>query len=155
MEGTKLKVVLLGDGEVGKTTWLKRLIDERFETKYIATLGVEVENYITVTNSGEVINLEFWDTAGQEKFGGYRNGYYYDSDAAIIFYDLTSLTSAENVSRWQRDFIAACPDKPILSVGTKTDQPDQRVNLDTLTISSRTGDNIMQVIPELLTLMGY
>lgn len=59
----------------GKTTFVKRHLTGEFEKKYVATLGVEVHPLVFHTNRGQ-IRFNVWDTAGQEKFGGLRDGYY-------------------------------------------------------------------------------
>ena len=69
------KLVLVGDGGVGKTTFVKRHLTGEFEKKYVATLGVEVHPLPFNTSRGEIY-FNVWDTAGQEKFGGLRDGYY-------------------------------------------------------------------------------
>lgn len=69
------KCVLVGDGGTGKTTFVKRHMTGEFEKKYVATLGVEVHPLVFHTNRGK-IRFNVWDTAGQEKFGGLRDGYY-------------------------------------------------------------------------------
>jgi GTPase SAR1 family protein len=69
------KCVLVGDGGTGKTTFVKRHLTGEFEKKYVATLGVEVHPLVFHTNRGP-IRFNVWDTAGQEKFGGLRDGYY-------------------------------------------------------------------------------
>lgn len=68
------KVVLVGDGGVGKTTFVKRHISGEFEKRYMATMGVEVHPLKFSTNFGEIL-MNVWDTAGQEKLGGLRDGY--------------------------------------------------------------------------------
>jgi len=70
----EFKVVLVGDGGVGKTTFVKRHLTGEFEKKYIATLGVEVHPMEFFTTRGNV-KFMVWDTAGQEKLSGLRDGY--------------------------------------------------------------------------------
>ncbi|OXB70746.1 UNVERIFIED_CONTAM: hypothetical protein H355_003781 [Colinus virginianus] len=75
----EFKLILVGDGGVGKTTLVKRHLTGEFEKKYIPTLGVEVHPLKFQTNFGQII-FNVWDTAGQEKFGGLRDGYYIKVD---------------------------------------------------------------------------
>ena len=76
------KLVLVGDGGVGKTTFVKRHLTGEFEKKYVATLGVEVHPLPFHTNRGQIV-FNVWDTAGQEKFGGLRDGYYIQGEFII------------------------------------------------------------------------
>ncbi|GKE22726.1 GTP-binding nuclear protein Ran-3, partial [Tanacetum coccineum] len=69
------KLVIVGDGGTGKTTFVKRHLTGEFEKKYEPTIGVEVHPLDFFTNH-EKIRFNCWDTAGQEKFGGLRDGYY-------------------------------------------------------------------------------
>lgn len=70
----EFKLILVGDGGVGKTTFVRRHLTGEFEKRYVATLGVEVHPLLFHTNRGQ-IKFNVWDTAGQEKFGGLRDGY--------------------------------------------------------------------------------
>jgi GTP-binding nuclear protein Ran len=70
----QFKVLVVGDGGVGKTTFVKRHLTGEFEKKYLATVGAEVHPMKFWTNHGK-IELLIWDTAGQEKLGGLRDGY--------------------------------------------------------------------------------
>ena len=70
----EFKLVFVGDGGVGKTTFVKRHITGEFERRYIATVGVEVHPMVFYTNHG-AIRFNVWDTAGQEKLSGLRDGY--------------------------------------------------------------------------------
>ena len=96
------KVVLVGDGGVGKSTLVKRLLTGEFEKVYRATMGVEVTPLMFHTSAGPVM-LKIWDCAGQEKFGGLRDGYYILADAAIIAFDVTSRITFKNVHNWRED----------------------------------------------------
>merc|ERR1712137_1333061 len=99
--------VLVGDGGVGKTTLVKRHLTGEFEKKYIPTLGVEVHPLKFTTNCGP-LTFNVWDTAGQEKFGGLRDGYYIQGQCAIIMFDVTSRITYKNVPNWHRDLVRAC-----------------------------------------------
>ena len=70
----KWKLVLVGDGGVGKTTFVKRHKTGEFEKKYVPTLGAEVNPIDFVTKRGRIL-FNVWDTAGQEKYAGLRDGY--------------------------------------------------------------------------------
>ncbi|RCN36724.1 Ras family protein [Ancylostoma caninum] len=94
----------LGDGGTGKTTFVKRHLTGEFEKKYVATLGVEVHPLLFHTNRGQ-IRFNVWDTAGQEKFGGLRDGYYIQGQCAIIMFDVTARVTYKNVPNWHRDLV--------------------------------------------------
>uniref|UniRef100_A0A673A676 GTP-binding nuclear protein Ran n=1 Tax=Sphaeramia orbicularis TaxID=375764 RepID=A0A673A676_9TELE len=133
------KLVLVGDGGTGKTTFVKRHITGEFEKKYVATLGVEVHPLLFHTNRG-AIKFNVWDTAGQEKFGGLRDGYYIqgipqfllafflnNSQCAIIMFDVTSRVTYKNVPNWHRDLVRVCENIPIVLCGNKVDIKDRKV----------------------------
>jgi len=125
-------MILVGDGGVGKTTFVKRHLTGEFEKKYIATLGVEVHPLKFFTNRGPII-FNIWDTAGQEKFGGLRDGYYIQGQAAIVMFDVTSRITYKNVPNWHRDLIRVCENIPIVLVGNKVDIKDRKVKAKQIT----------------------
>jgi GTP-binding nuclear protein Ran len=128
MEGQipTVKCVLVGDGAVGKTTFVKRHISGEFEKKYEPTVGAEVRPIKFNTNYGPVC-FNVWDTAGQEKFGGLRDGYYIQSQCAIIMFDVTSRQTYKNVATWHRDVVRVCDNIPIVLCGNKVDVKDRKV----------------------------
>eukprot|EP00744_Colponema_vietnamica_P023225 GILI01033547.1.p1 GENE.GILI01033547.1~~GILI01033547.1.p1 ORF type:complete len:218 (-),score=48.56 GILI01033547.1:69-722(-) len=122
----QFKLVLVGDGGVGKTTFVKRHKTGEFEKKYVATLGVEVSSLTFHTSRGPIV-ANVWDTAGQEKFGGLRDGYYIGGQAAIMMFDVTSRITYRNVPVWYRDLTRVCENIPIVLVGNKVDVQDRQV----------------------------
>ncbi|EDW14206.1 GTP-binding nuclear protein Ran [Drosophila mojavensis] len=114
------KLVLVGDGGTGKSTFVKRHMTGEFEKRYLATMGIEVHPLKFHTSRGPLC-FNIWDTAGQEKFGGLREGYYIQAQCALIFFDVTSRTTYKNVPHWYRDLIRICGHIPIVLCGNKID----------------------------------
>jgi GTP-binding nuclear protein Ran len=131
-EAVTFKLVLVGDGGVGKTTFVKRHLTGEFEKKYVATLGVEVHPLGFTTNRGP-ITFNVWDTAGQEKFGGLRDGYYIQGQCAIIMFDVTSRITYKNVPTWHKDLVRVCENIPIVLCGNKVDIKDRKVKAKAIT----------------------
>jgi len=128
----EFKLILVGDGGVGKTTFVKRHLTGEFEKKYVATLGVEVHPLLFHTNRGP-IKFNVWDTAGQEKFGGLRDGYYIQGQCAIIMFDVTSRITYKNVPNWHRDLTRVCENIPIVLTGNKVEIKDRKVKAKQIT----------------------
>merc|ERR1712054_327169 len=128
----EFKLVLVGDGGVGKTTFVKRHLTGEFEKKYIATLGVEVHPMDFHTTKGRII-FNVWDTAGQEKFGGLRDGYYIGGQCGIIMFDVCSRITYANVPKWYKDLTRVCENIPIVLVGNKVDVKDRKVKAKQIT----------------------
>ena len=99
---------------------------------YPETLGVEVHPLVFYTNRG-AIQFNCWDTAGQEKFGGLRDGYYRQSQCAILMFDVTSLETYNNVSCWHEDLVRVCGNIPIVLCGNKVDVRDHQVKAKAIT----------------------
>jgi len=122
----EFKLVLVGDGGVGKTTFVKRHLSGEFEKKYVATIGVSVHPLVFHTNFGP-IRFNVWDTAGQEKYGQLRDGYYISGDCAIVMFDVTSRITYKHVPQWHRDLTRVCENIPMVLCGNKVEVKDRKV----------------------------
>lgn len=139
MEGQRpveFKLVLIGDGGVGKTTFVKRHLTGEYEKRYIATVGVEVHPLTFFTSRGPIC-FNVWDTAGQEKLSGLRDGYYIGGQCGIIMFDVTSRITYKNVPKWHRDLVRVCENIPIVLVGNKVDVKDRKVKAKQITFHRR------------------
>lgn len=115
------KLVLVGDGGVGKSTYLQALLGCNFERKYMPTLGVEVFPTTVRRGNASEVKYSVWDTAGQEKLGGLREGYYIGAERVVVMFDLTNPLSFRNAEKWAADVRAVVPDATIVLVGNKCD----------------------------------
>lgn len=131
-ETPEFKLILVGDGGVGKTTFVKRHKTGEFEKRYVATLGVEVHPLTFFTNRG-ALKFNVWDTAGQEMFGGLRDGYYIQGQCAIIMFDVTSRITYKNVPNWHRDLTRVCENIPVVLCGNKVEIKDRKVKAKQIT----------------------
>jgi GTP-binding nuclear protein Ran len=71
--------------------------------------------------------LNVWDTAGQEKLGGLRDGYYSGSNCGIVMFDVCSRITYHNIPIWYKDLVRVCENIPIVLVGNKVDVKDRKV----------------------------
>ena len=93
-----IKVILLGDSYVGKSSLLNRLINNEFSEQQ-ATIAIESRTY-TISLNEYSIRMQIWDTAGQEKFNSIISNYYKGTDVGIFIYSINKEESFENVKDW-------------------------------------------------------
>lgn len=129
METQRFKVIFVGDGGVGKTTFITRHLTGDFEKKYTPTEGVEVSPLTFTTSKGPMI-LNVWDCAGQEKYSGECDGYWNGANACVLMFDVTSRVSYENMNHWYSKVRSVCGDIPIVMCGNKVDVKDRKVFLE-------------------------
>ena len=119
-ENYELNILLIGDGGVGKTSLIKKILTDKFNEKYEPTIGVKISEIVFDTNRGD-ISAQIWDTAGQEKFGPLRENYYKKADMIILMFDVTSRITYKNIPNWYTNINKIKPDIPCVLVGNKVD----------------------------------
>ncbi|KAJ3330164.1 GTP-binding nuclear protein gsp1/Ran [Blyttiomyces sp. JEL0837] len=122
------KLVLVGDGGTGKTTFVKRHMTGEFEKKYVATLGVEVHPLTFSTNFGTIC-FNTWDTVKKSSVVSVT----VTSQCAIIMFDVTSRITYKNVPNWHRDLVRVCENIPIVLCGNKVDIKERKVKAKSIT----------------------
>ena len=96
-----IKIITIGDSNVGKTCCILRYCDNVFQSAVVNTLGVEMRtNLITLNN--KLVKISIFDTAGQEKFRSITQNYYNKVDGIIMMYDVTDRNSFNTLESWIR-----------------------------------------------------
>ena len=121
-----IKLILIGDSNVGKTTLLYKYIDN--ENKEDITPTVGLENKVKTTEiKGIKTKIQIWDTAGQEKFNSLTKNTFTNTDGILIVFDLTNKSSFNNIKNWIEDVkYKSDPKIKKIIVGNKSDLKDKR-----------------------------
>jgi len=122
----KLKMLLLGDAAVGKTSLIKQYIKGSFAKDYKMTIGTDIFTKDIVTNE-HTITLSIWDIAGQDRFKFFRQSFYRGSSGAMVIFDLTRYpTFNPNVVNWLKELWGFTGRIPVVLIGNKVDLADLR-----------------------------
>ncbi|KAJ3280525.1 Ras- protein Rab-23 [Borealophlyctis nickersoniae] len=116
-----VKILVVGNGSIGKSTMIRRFCKGHYEENYKKTIGVAyVEREIEVPEFGSV-RLMLWDTAGQEEFDAMTREYYKDTDAVVLAFSSTDRLSFETIKAWRDKVTAVCDDLAMVLVQNKID----------------------------------
>ena len=117
-----LKIVIVGDSGVGKSNFLLRFISGRYNSVYQPTIGSDFHSkIITLPKTKQNIKLQFWDTAGQEKYRAINKIYFQKVQGIILAYDITCRESYERLGDWVKLINDNIDYAPILLIGNKVD----------------------------------
>lgn len=133
-DATQLKVVMVGNSSVGKSSIVRRFCFNTFKDKYKPTAGVDFfSKKFAISNSQSVVLLQIWDVGGKQLEGKMLDHYLEKCNAICCVYDVTSLSSLENVQTWKECICRVFQDKPLpymMLVGNKSDILQKEVSAD-------------------------
>jgi Ras-related protein Rab-23 len=127
-EEFRFKIVVIGDGAVGKTSLIKKYTKGTFEKDYVKTIGAQFSKFNKEIN-GDMIRLIFWDIAGQDDFNFLHHLFYKEAKAAIIVYSLEEnelgKSSFTHIKNWHEVVVKNCGNIPIILFANKVDLVDE------------------------------
>ena len=122
-----LKIVMLGDTTVGKTSIINSYLNKDFSQDMLSNIGIDKNNKKIKMKDGNEIKLVIWDTAGQERFHSVATSTIKSAQGVIVSFDLTNEKTFKSVSRWLNDIKDNNNNIPILLFGNKCDMLEERV----------------------------
>lgn len=122
-----LKIIIIGNSGVGKSSLLLRFTDNSFSPSFIATIGIDFK-IKTIDVDGKCVKLQIWDTAGQERFRGITTAYYRGAQAAMVVYDISDRVSFDAIENiWMKTLTKQLP---VLVIGNKSDLTNRQVTIE-------------------------
>jgi len=126
-----LKVIILGDSGVGKTSLMNQYVNKKFSASYKATIGADFLTKEVVMDDDRVVTLQLWDTAGQERFQSLGVAFYRGADCCVLVYDVNNSKSFETLESWRDEFLVQAspmdPESfPFVVIGNKVDVEESR-----------------------------
>jgi len=123
----KFKFIIVGDKAVGKSSIVRRFVDDKFSLDYRSTLGLNVLSH-SMKFYGNEVYFSLWDLGGQAYFKRFRKAYYVGTQAAFIVFDVCERQTFSNIKIWYEELKEFLGNKniPIIIVGNKIDLSDQR-----------------------------
>ena len=127
------KILILGDSTVGKTAFIVRFCEGRFEEDSLTTIGLDSKVKF-ISRQEKKIQLQIWDTAGQERFRSLSKNYYKGADGILLMYDISNYESFKHIKNWITDIknnIGVPMEKlALIVIGNKSDLPDDKRKVD-------------------------
>lgn len=130
-EPLKAKVVLLGDGAVGKTTLIRRFVVDRYADEYITTIGTKVTRKdVTVGREPDQVDvvMQIWDVLGQRGYGGVQEAAVKGAQAMLLVYDLTREETRRSMEEYWMPMVWRLAGRiPMVLAGNKVDLIEDRI----------------------------
>lgn len=164
----RYKIVMLGDGAVGKTALTTRFTQDHFDADYKRTIGSDFAvKRLVLPGRDSHVTLQVWDLAGQPRFEIVRQSFYRGARGALLVYDVTRRRTFLNLDRWRKEaYDNTGREIPVVVVANKVDLEENRVvptemgqqyakSIDSIYVESSalTGENVERSFEELCTIM--
>ncbi|MFX1252469.1 MAG: CHAT domain-containing protein [Promethearchaeota archaeon] len=168
MSGRKMiyKIIILGDGAVGKTSLNMRFIGKGFSADYKLTIGADISTKDMEIDGEFYGSISIWDLGGQERFSFVRPTYYKNTRGALLVFDVTRKATLDNVKRWMTELLQFAEDVSVILVGNKIDLAEARqvtpemaeavareLNIPYIETSAKTGENVSESFEKLTLLI--
>lgn len=155
----KMKICLIGDSAVGKTSLIRRYVMDIFSDKYIATFGTKIsKKKLKVKHKGtqKEVTLVIWDVIGQKEFRELvKEAHFYGSNGALVVCDTTRKKSLAGLGEWVKGLYSVTGKIPLVFLANKSDLEDQAefrieelkmfaqlYKAETMPVSAKTGQNV-------------
>ncbi|MFX1325754.1 MAG: Rab family GTPase [Promethearchaeota archaeon] len=159
------KCIVIGPGAVGKSSLVRRFIENKFEINYNFTIGVDFLAKTVEYKNNKFAKLSIWDVGGQERFKVLRRSFYEGTHGALLIFDLSRANTFQSMKDWLKDMRSIIEGEiPIVILGNKADlllevgevinrdepkkfaQEQQSIYIET---SAKTGENVDKAFVEL------
>ena len=122
----KIKLMVIGETRVGKTSLIKKYTKNEFGGAYLTTVGIDFQEKI-IKIDDKVVKLQIWDTAGEERFRNIAKNYFHTSNGFLLVYDISNKESFEKLNFWNEQIKINAPENTkCIVIGNKTDLNDKR-----------------------------
>ena len=126
-EKTKfIKLVLLGDSGVGKTTLISNYLNKPFHQHHVSTIGAGFFE-LNINVGEEIVSFHVWDTGGQEVYKSLVPQYLRGAESAFILFDVTNIDSFNNINKWYEMTKNVSPNINVILFGNKNDLENSRI----------------------------
>jgi len=123
----EIKIITLGDSQVGKSSLIVRYIENKFTLNYLTTMGFDIKNKQITLRDGTDAKLMIFDTAGQERFRSLAESYIKKANCALLVYDISKRETFENIGKWMESIGETGEEMPTILIGNKSDLNDDRL----------------------------
>jgi small GTP-binding protein len=163
-----MKVVLVGDSQVGKTCIITHLVSGTYRDSMPATIGAAFQTHTLSTTKG-IVTLQIWDTAGQEKYRALAPMYYRSAEIALLVFDVTNRDSFDALEQWIHELSEKAPAfLQVVIAANKIDLKDDRVVSKEVAerfaerhnvkmyaeVSAKTGEGIVDLFSNIAVMTG-